>query len=135
MQYVGAKPIRFSDKGEKRTVKPGEYVSRRQYENLRFATFGWKNKSEYERVANNPGTLPRFPHEAKAFDMWARIYSEEMGGSKADARKPGSEYSQLFAAAYHDQFRDLSPDGPFAKLLVGIGLRSEKDHWNIGDTP
>lgn len=137
--YQGKRPFRYENqKGQVVTVKPGERLSRRQYENLRYQSGGWKNKAEYERVIHGHLHMKdggRKVHEADAFQNWARIASEERNVSKRELTGPDSEFSRLFLDAYRDKFRDSSPDGPFAKFLTYIGLRDESWTWDVGDTP
>lgn len=128
--YEGSKPIRLH--GE--TVEPGQRVSRRQYENLRYTQSGWQNKSQYEAVAKQ--RPPKgYPHEAKAYKRWMQDYAEETGKPLSALRGPDNPYSEAFAAAFNDKFRDNSPDSPFAQLLVLIGLREPDAPYNVGDTP
>lgn len=138
--YAGDKAFRYKDikSGKWQTVTPGERVSRRQYENVRFQANGWESKAEYERIARAKRPLRmydqgRHVHEADAYRTWARIYSEEH--ATPVPKGPDNEYSRAFAAALHDKFRDTSPDSPFAKLLVIVGIRDESWQWDVGDTP
>lgn len=118
-------------------IEPGEKISRRQYENLRYQAGGWTSKAEYERVSH--GHLrkkdgDRHVHEADAYRAWAKIYGDEHGEPMRAAMGPDSEFSRAFVAAYRDDFRDTSAGGPFARLLVETGLRDDADSWDVGDT-
>lgn len=137
--YLGSKPFRYRNQsGHLAEVQPGERLSRRQYENLRYQSGGWKNKAEYEKVIHGRLHITdrgRKVHEADAYQIWASIYAEEHGVSKREAMGANSPFSRAFAAAYRDKFRDSGPDSPFAQLLVVTGLRSEQDTWDVGDSP
>jgi hypothetical protein len=137
--YLGDKPFRFTNaKGNRVEVNPGERLSRRQYENLRYQAGGWSNKAEYEKVIHGHLHLKdrgRNVHEADAYRVWASIYAEEHNVSVRQAMGANSPFARAFAAAYKDKFRDTGPDSPFAQLLVLTGLRDEQDTWDVGESP
>lgn len=112
-------------------VKPGEKISRRQFENLRYQAGGWKSKSEYERAIHSklPGK-----HESRAFIRWMEIYAEEHDVPERKVAGPDSEYSRAFVQAYRDGFPS-DPNGSLSHLLTVIGLRDEQDVWDVGDSP
>lgn len=141
--YQGTTPFEYTTiKGSKVTVQPGERLSNRQYQNLRYQSVGWQSKSQYERVRylaslERPGKGARkykMPHEAGLYDYFSDIASDEHAISVKLLRRIDSEYSSLFAAALNDGFKDKSPDGPFAQLLVYVGLRTNRDDWQVGET-
>lgn len=141
--YHGKSPFQYTDqRGNKVTVEPGERISNRQYQNLRYQAAGWKSKSQYERIRyvsslerpSKGATRYRLPHEAGLFDYFAGVASDEHAVSVRALARIDSEYASLFAAALNDGFKDKSPDGPFSQLLVYVGLRTERDDWNVGET-
>lgn len=141
--YQGDKPFTYKrvDTGQRVTIDPGQHVSSRQYQNLRYQASGWKSKSQYESLSdvaygNDPSRkLKRrgFPHEAGAWRQWSIEYAVEHDIPVTKVRQPDSTFSQLFAQALADDF-GTDPDGPFADLLVGIGWRDEGDSWDVGET-
>lgn len=136
--YQGDRPFRYvSSSGERVTLEKGDRLSRRQYENLRYSASGWQSKSEYERVLHGKTRMMdgrRKIHEANAFRRWAEIGADDRGIALRKMMGASSEYSQLFAAALRNKFRDRGPDSPFAKLLTYVGLRQPDWGWNVGDT-
>jgi hypothetical protein len=137
--YNGKTPFRYQDlEGNTREVKPGTWMQRRQYENLRYKAGGWKSKSEYEKIIHGHNHIRdggRDVHEANAYHRWAQIYADNHGVSVRTAMGADSPYAQAFAAALRDKFRDTSPGSPFADLLVLVGLRTDSDTWDVGDSP
>jgi hypothetical protein len=145
--YQGSSPFRYkTPSGQTRTVQPGERLSSRQYQNLRYESTGWKSKSQYERISHNSATVAgrkrltykskgRRVHEIGAYRAWAQIYSETHGTDLRTTLNPTSDYSYAFAQALQDDFSDLTPDGPFADLLTLVGLRDDSAEWNVGETP
>lgn len=130
--YEGKKPLKLKGTGQE--VQPGERISRRQYENMRYTRSGWQNKSQYEAVQK--GRPPKgLPHEAGAFQRWRKIYSEERDIPLTDIRGPDNPYAEAFAEAYSDKFKDTSSTGPLAHLLQVVGLRDEGETWDVGDSP
>jgi hypothetical protein len=129
--YEGKSTLKLPNK---QTVKPGERISRRQYENMRYLQSGWANKSQYEAVQK--GRPPKsLPHEARAYQRWRKIYAEEHDLSLSDVKGPDNPYAEAFAQAYNDDFKDTSPSGPLSHLLEVVGLRQSGDSWDVGDSP
>lgn len=145
--YEGNVPFRYkTPTGESRTVQPGERLSSRQYQNLRYEATGWKSKSHYERISHDSATVAgrkrlsytdrgRRVHEIGAFRKWGEIYADTHGTSLRSALAPDSAYSIAYTRALQDNFSDLTPDGPFAELLTLVGLREDEAEWNVGETP
>lgn len=130
--YEGQRPLRLPDK--RGTVQPGQRISRRQYENMRYLQSGWANKAQYEAIQR--GKPPRgAPREAKAFQAWRKIYADENKIDLSQVKGPDNKYAEAFARAYYDDFKNTSPEGPFAHLLEIVGLREPDTFWNVGDTP
>jgi hypothetical protein len=136
--YLGSSPFKYRDvAGKEQVIQPGAYVQRRQYENLRYQSGGWRSKAEYEKITH--GHLKRkvdgrHVHEADAYRAWARIYGEEHDVPMRGVMGPDTEFSRAFIAAYRDNFSDTSSTSPFAHLLVITGLRDETDTWDVGET-
>lgn len=128
--YQGAKP--FTLNGKK--VTPGQEVSRRQYENLRYTQSGWQNKSQYEAIQKERPPRGK-AREAGLFQLWRRIYSEENDIPIGDIKGPDNPYAQAFASAYKNNFKDTGPNSPFAELLTVVGLRDKGQPWDVGDSP
>lgn len=145
--YEGNIPFRFkTPSGETRTIAPGERLSSRQYQNLRYQGSGWKSKAQYERILHNSATVAgrkrltytskgRRVHEIGAFRKWGEIYADTHNTFLRNALLPTSIYSLAYTAALQDNFSDLTPDGPFAQLLTLVGLRDDEAEWNVGETP
>lgn len=145
--YQGKSPFKYKDaSGKSHTIQPGERLSSRQYQNLRYQATGWESKSQYERISHDSATRAgrrrltynykgRRVHEIGAYRKWAEIYSETHGTSLRDTLNPTSIYSIAFTSALEDNFSDLTPDGPFAQLLTLVGLRDDSAEWNVGETP
>lgn len=132
--YKGEHPFAYkSTKGETVTVNPGERVSRRQYENLRYQAAGWTSKAQYERIAKAPGRVKKGPHQLNAYKRWGKIYAEE--NNTTFPKGPFNPYAEAFARAMNTGFSDTGPDSDFAQLLVAVGLRTDHDTWDVGDTP
>ena len=142
--YRGDKPFTYKrvDTGAKVTIAPGQHVSSRQYQNLRYQGSGWKSKAQYETLqryayskdASKKLKRAGFPHEASAWRIWSIEYALEHGQSIQSVRKPDSQFSQLYAGALDSGF-DTEPNSPFAKLLAAIGWRDPDAQWQVGDTP
>jgi hypothetical protein len=133
--YEGTKLLKLPRvKGEQaKQVCPGQRISRRQYENMRYLQAGWANKSQFEAVQN--GRVKGLPHEVDAYQKWRKIYSEEKKVPLSQVRGPDNPYAEAFAAAYSDEFKDTSPSGPLSHLLEVVGLRVPGDFWDVGDSP
>lgn len=102
-------------------------VSRRTYENERVQKAGWRNWSDYQR--------------ARKSDDYNRLVNRaivEQGLTRRDIG-PESEFSQLYLEMEAEKEisgeRDLSPEGPLARMLVYVGLRDPEWEWDVGDTP
>lgn len=79
---------------------------------------------------------------SKNFDYYnerLNTYADYIGVSRTQAR-----HDPVFQQAYRvdaAQWRmtpnrqDRSASGPWARALVDMGLRSEDDWWDVGDTP
>lgn len=144
--YEGTTPFRFKTAGgETRTIQPGERLSSRQYQNLRYRASGFESKSQYERISSQSVTRSgrkrltykrgkRDVHEIGAFRVWGKLYAQRHNVSLGSALDPESDYARAFAAALADDFSDLTPDGPFAHLLTLVGLRDDQADWNVGET-
>lgn len=121
-------------------MAPGESIPKRQYENLRYTSAGWKSRSEYDRVARGtikkyPGTNRDVPHETYAFRVWSKRYAESHNLSLQRVRAPDSPFMQDFQKAYRGEFTDHTADGPLARILISAGLRQPGWEWDVGDTP
>ena len=115
----------------------GQVISRRQYENLRISsvhkstpeTFGWKSWSQFQRSRNSP--VYKYDMEL-ALEANPEITAKQM-------RRIDSEFNQLYSEArpyWNDrkskEYRN--PNGPVANFLVYLGLRSEDDTHDVGET-
>lgn len=140
--YHGKSPFEYTDqRGRKVLVQPGGRVSNRQYQNLRYQAAGWKSKSQYESVRyisslEKPGKGAKrrgLPHQVAGFNYFAQQAADEHGLSLSKVKRIDSEFSSKFAAALNAGFPS-DPDGPFADLLVYVGLRTDRDDWQIEET-
>lgn len=126
--YLGKTPLNVGHQ----TIYEGGELTRREYEKLRYRAAGWQSKSEYERAIH--GNL-KGSHEARAFRRFASMYADEHNVSEAKTRGPFSDFSQAFVKAYRNNFKDMSPDSPFAKFLVVVGVRDPMATYDVGETP
>lgn len=113
--------------------RTGKTISRRQYENIRARSVGWRNWSEYQREA--------------ATDDWIRWRGIVARRNDLSYQNPkvsgmGSEFSEHYLKlkrARNGGHPDLSilydPDGPLAEWLVYLGLRQPDADWDVGESP
>lgn len=114
----------------------GEIVSRRQYDNERYTSAGFRNRADYER---------RYNDETYRFlvDKIARNASSQGGGQMFDVRrkidKIGSPTSRMILEArrtgYGKGRAGRSKNQAMAKLLVLAGLRDPNATYPVGATP
>lgn len=125
-----------------RYINPaGEEVSRRQYENARAQSAGWRNWSDYQRARKSDDYL-----------RWIGRTSGEAGVSPSQLAGPESEFSQNYLTVSMLRQRQAGliegepdwevaerrltdPDGPLAQLLVDAGLRPPDADYDVGQTP
>lgn len=111
----------------------GKVIPRRQYENIRIAaqpeSFGWRSWSQFQAARNSP--IYQYDFEL-ALNNHPDVSSKQM-------RAIDSEFNSLFASATplwskrkSKEYRD--PNGPIARFLVYLGLRTEGDAHDVGAT-
>ena len=114
----------------------GKIVSRRQYDNARYADAGWRNRADFER---------RYNDETYRFlvDKIARNASSQGAGQIRDVRHkidhPGSATSKLILEARRSGYgkgrAGRGKSQAMARLLVLAGLRDPNATYPVGATP
>lgn len=103
-------------------------LSRRQYDNARYADEGWRNRADYERRYNDP-----------TFAYMAAQAITNKGLSRRAVDAPGGEFAKLAlkarAVGWGKGRAGRSAKGPMAKLLVYVGLRDPNATYQVGSTP
>lgn len=110
-----------------RFISPdGREVSRRAYDNARARAAGFKNMSEYERIAASP-----------KFRNFARRYRDNKHPDRRiDAvTGVGSRFTRMYVKGPLRAPRGRSPRGPMARFLVFIGQREPNAQYPVGGTP
>src|SRR4051812_29143537 len=93
----------------------GEVVSRRQYDNARFADAGWRNRADYERRHDDP-----------TYRHFQDIAMRTKGLSRRQVDAPDSEFARRALAAravgYGKGRAGRGARGPMARFLVWLGM-------------
>lgn len=119
--------IKLPGKSE-RYKRAGKVISRRQYENLKARAVGFKNVSEFQRMARTDDFIRFRGIAAFSAKRSARRY--------AGLTSPFTQRMLKVKRSRESERKDLyDPDGPLAELLVWLGLRKPDAEWNVGDTP
>jgi hypothetical protein len=124
---IEAEWIKLPGRSE-RYKRAGKTISRRQFENLRAKAVGFKNVSEFQRMARTDDFL--------RFRGIAAFSAGKKPRGFAGLRSPFTQRMlKVKRAREHDSKHLYDPKGPLAELLVWLGLRKPDAEWNVGDTP
>jgi len=100
---------------------PENIITRNELENVRAKETGWESKTE----RNNA-------RKSSEYKRWIRGSLD----SKAPLIMDRNEFEKLYIAAKNDNdFNNTDANGPFAQLLVKVGLRDEGATYPVGQTP
>lgn len=119
---------RLGGSAERYRNPEGREVSRRQYENARARAAGWGSWSDYQRH-----------RKSDDYNRWLNVAIDNRGLTRRDIGVE-SDFSRQYLGvrqARRDNDEDAlrNPNGVLADYLVYLGLRSEDDWWDVGDTP
>lgn len=100
---------------------PNNIITRGELENVRAKDAGWDSRSERD-----------YARKSNEYKRWIRGSLD----SKAPFIMPRDKFEQLYIAAKRDNdFNNTDYNGPFARLLVAVGLRDEDATYPVGQTP
>lgn len=108
----------------------GETISRRQAQNTILQGYGWRNRSEYERVMSD--------NRAKVITHQViRDARSKRGGAGVQLGRligPQTTLAQDLRKAARGGWQ-RSQQGPWARALVKAGMRAPHDKWRVGFSP
>lgn len=127
LSLIQSEWIKLPGKSE-RYKRAGKVISRRQFENLKARAVGFKNVSEFQRMARTDDFL--------RFRGIAAFRAGRKPRNFAGLTSPFTQRMlKVKRARQSDSGALYDPDGPLAELLVWLGLRKPDAEWNVGDTP
>ncbi len=100
-------------------TKPEIRINRNDIEKLRAVEIGYTSRSD---MVNSRKTY-----------QYKRWFSGSLDSTIKGKDRGGFE--KLYLEARKDNFNNLTPEGPLAKLLVSRGLRDADATYNVGNTP
>jgi hypothetical protein len=113
-------------RGERYLTPSGQEISRYRFNEIFREKSGFISRREQERLVRDKDSV---------YNQWLNDVAENQGVSRAKIARYNSEFNQVYAEASADKFRDKTPDGPLARLLVLAGYRSPEDDHDVGETP
>lgn len=120
----GPRSERFLD------TSTGETISRRQAQNAALHVYGWRNRSEYERVMSD--------NRAKVITHQViRDARSRRGGAGVRIGPligPQTTLAQDLRKAARGGWQ-RSQQGPWARALIQAGMRAPHDRWRVGFSP
>jgi hypothetical protein len=114
--------IAIDNKGHyKHKNHPDNIITRNELENVRARETGWKSKTERNHA-----------RKSSEYKRWIRGSLD----SKAPLIMDRNQFEKMYIAAKNDDnFNNTDANGPFAQLLVKVGLRDENATYPVGQTP
>lgn len=111
-------------------TETGDTLSRRQAQNAVLQGYGWRNRSEYERVMSD--------NRSKVITYQVIRDARAARGGKGVALGrligPQTRLAQDLRKAARGGWQ-RTQQGPWARALTAAGMRSSSDKWRVGFSP
>lgn len=133
-QYIVTKD--YTDPFEGKTYHEGQVISNRQGRNVQIQEQGsYQSYSQYTSVWSPKAK--RSNKDVVNRDSWIRRAAKKTGRTPNSIRQD-PQFRQAWTSFHvlnKDNRKDVSPQGPLAKILVAAGLRDKDAKYKVGDTP